>query len=71
MPNKMRTCTWAPTVFTGPQISGDNKTPTRFPGHRALEELVLPRVRRIEELGLSHLLIAQRWWGSGKEMEGS
>ena len=26
---------------------------------------------RIEALGVSHLLIAQRWWGSGLEMEGS
>ena len=26
---------------------------------------------RIEGLGLSHLLIAQRWWGSGLEIEGS
>ena len=26
---------------------------------------------RIEALGVSHLLIAQRWWGSGVEMEGS
>jgi FMNH2-dependent dimethyl sulfone monooxygenase len=26
---------------------------------------------RIESLGLSHLLVAQRWWGSGLEIEGS
>ena len=71
MPKKMYTCTWAPTVFTGQQVTGDKKTPSVFPGHEALAELVLPRVKKIEELGLSHLLIAQRWWGSGKEMEGS
>jgi FMNH2-dependent dimethyl sulfone monooxygenase len=71
MPKKMYTCTWAPTVFTGQQVTGDNKTPSVFPGHEALAELVLPRVKKIEGLGLSHLLIAQRWWGSGKEMEGS
>jgi FMNH2-dependent dimethyl sulfone monooxygenase len=28
-------------------------------------------VRRLEELGISHLLVAQRWWGSGVEIEGS
>jgi len=71
MLKKMRTCTWAPTVFAGPQVTGDNKRDSAFPGHEVLELHVLPRIKKIEKLGLSHLLIAQRWWGSGKEMEGS
>lgn len=35
--------------------------------HAALRE----RAERIEALGISHLLVAQRWWGSGEETEGS
>jgi len=42
-----------------------------FPDGSALEQFVLPQVRRLEGLGLSHILIAQRWWGSGVETEGS
>ncbi|MCH2335076.1 MAG: LLM class flavin-dependent oxidoreductase [Pseudomonadales bacterium] len=71
MPKKMYTCTWAPTVFAGQQVTGGEKPKSGFPGHAALREFVLPRVQKIEELGLSHLLIAQRWWGSGREMESS
>ncbi len=70
MAGKMLTCTWAPTVFAGPQVVSTN-TKGRFPDGGALRTAVLPALRRIEELGLSHLLIAQRWWGSGAEMEGS
>ena len=71
MPRKMYTCTWAPTVFGGQQVTGAEKSGATFPGPAALTQYVLPRVQKIEELGLSHLLIAQRWWGSGKEMESS
>ncbi len=70
MPGRMLTCTWAPTVFAGPRVVSTNPE-GGFPDGRALERAVLPALRRIEELGLSHLLIAQRWWGSGEEMEGS
>ena len=66
----MLTCTWAPTVFAGPQVVSTNPK-GEFPDGRALHSAVLPAVQRIEALGLSHLLIAQRWWGSGVEMEGS
>ena len=74
---KMRTCTWAPTVFAGPQVaprtaSGATSPSTvSFPDSKALHDIVLPRVRDLEALGLTHLLIAQRWWGSGVEMEAS
>ncbi|MXY52534.1 MAG: LLM class flavin-dependent oxidoreductase [Gammaproteobacteria bacterium] len=70
MSGKMLTCTWAPTVFAGPQVVSTNPK-GEFPDGRALHSAVLPAVQRIEALGLSHLLIAQRWWGSGVEMEGS
>ena len=66
----MLTCTWAPTVFAGPQVVSTNPK-GEFPDGRALRSAVLPAVERIEGLGLSHLLIAQRWWGSGVETEGS
>ena len=66
----MLTCTWAPTVFAGPQVVATNPRGA-FPDGRALRGAVLPALERIEALGLSHLLIAQRWWGSGVEMEGS
>lgn len=36
-----------------------------------MRSLVDSHVRRIEALGISHLLIAQRWWGNGDEIEGS
>ena len=66
----MLTCTWAPTVFAGPQVVSTNPK-GEFPDGRALRASVLPTLERIEALGLTHLLIAQRWWGSGVEMEGS
>lgn len=66
----MLTCTWAPTVFAGPQVVSANPT-GEFPDGRALRGAVLPALERIEALGLSHVLIAQRWWGSGVETEGS
>ena len=70
MIGKMLTCTWAPTVFAGPQVVATNPK-GEFPDSGALQGAVLPALERIEALGLSHVLIAQRWWGSGVEMEGS
>ena len=70
MSAKMLTCTWAPTTFANSRV--DSSIPhVAFPDGSALGKSVLPFVRRMEELGLSHLLVAQRWWGSGEEMEGS
>ena len=59
----MLTCTWASTTFA-------NSRDVEFPDGSALERSAQPFVRRVEELGLSHLLVAQRWWSSGEEMEG-
>lgn len=66
----MHTCTWAPTVFRGPAVVGATGT-ADAPTGPALTGLVRGYVERLEGLGISHLLIAQRWWGSGQEMEGS
>lgn len=67
---KMLTCTWAPTVFDPPKWLGQTRQ-GRSPDAAALRQAVIARVRRIEDLGISHLLVAQRWWGSAEEIEGS
>ena len=43
----------------------------RIPRGESLVRMQIDYVARLERLGISHLLIAQRWWGSGEEMEGS
>jgi FMNH2-dependent dimethyl sulfone monooxygenase len=68
----MYTCTWAPTVFHGTQISGKSSVDSdQFPDSDGLTALTTKLVQRYEALGLTHLLIAQRWWGSGEEIETS
>ena len=67
----MLTCTWAPTVFRGTQVLGGRNVPATFPHSGEVRDLTIRLVRDLEELGLSHLLIAQRWWGSGEEIEAS
>jgi FMNH2-dependent dimethyl sulfone monooxygenase len=67
---RMLTCTWAPTVFDPPKWLGQTR-PRRSPEAAALRQAALGRVRRIEDLGISHLLVAQRWWGSAEEIEAS
>ncbi len=66
----MLTCTWAPTVFQGPRVASSHSggTPPDSPQLRAL---AASYVQKLEKLGISHLLIAQRWWGSGEEIEAS
>ena len=65
----MYTCTWAPTVFHGPQLVHHQQA--EAPTGASLHAVIGGYVRRVEELGLSHLLIAQRWWGNAAEIEGS
>ena len=72
----MLTCTWAPTVFSSMQLTRpetllDAPTQRSTPRGPALVRMQTDYVARLERLGISHLLIAQRWWGSGQEMEGS
>lgn len=62
----MYTCTWAPTAF-----SGMGSKEKRFPSGDALTQSMARYIEFVESAGLSHLLIAQRWWGSAKETEGS
>ena len=66
----MLTCTWAPTVFQGTQVV-DRAPPGTVPEGAAVNAIVDGYVQHVEQLGLSHLLIAQRWWGSGEEIEAS
>jgi len=69
------TSTFAPTAMANMNLS----TATRVPSHAPIAELagadlqerMLRGVRQAEELGIDHLLVAQRWWGSGEEIEGS
>ena len=68
----MKTCTWAPTIFQGSQIQhwsldGAGTTPPT----ESIRPLTIKLVQEYETMGLSHLLIAQRWWGSGQEIEAS
>jgi FMNH2-dependent dimethyl sulfone monooxygenase len=65
----MHTCTWAPTVFQGPQLVERRTGET--PRGDVLRDIVADHVRRVEDLGIGHLLIPQRWWGNGEEIEGS
>ncbi len=67
----MKTCTWAPSTFAGTQVVKTGATPRAMPSGAQLREIVKNVVGRIEALGLSHLLIAQRWWGNAQEIEGS
>ena len=67
----LATCTWAPTAFAGPKIVRSQSSGGATPSGDALRNVASQYVQRLEALGVSHLLVAQRWWGSGEEMEGS
>ena len=67
----MRICTWAPTTFQGTQVVRRNVEPLAVPKGKELVRFTTEIVRRYEDLGVSDLLIAQRWWGNGEEIEGS
>lgn len=66
----MRTCTWAPTVFQGTQVVR-GRTFAETPTSDKLSQGVVDHVKHIESLGISHLLVAQRWWGNAEDIEGS
>jgi len=67
----MHTCTWAPSTFSGTQVVKSKQPVKEMPKGHQLRQLVRQYVHRLEQLGLSHLLIAQRWWGNAKDIEGS
>ena len=66
-------CTWAPTVLAVPQLLRGPRVDLgldQLAGDPLAERMWRP-VRQAEELGIDHLLVAQRWWGTGAEIEGS
>jgi dimethylsulfone monooxygenase len=67
----MRICTWAPTVFQGTQVVTRQTRPTHIPSGVDLTALTTGLVQQYEQMGVSDLLIAQRWWGNGEEIEAS
>ena len=67
----MRTCTWAPTVFQGNQVVDKYDRPSLIPAGDDLTRTTKQIVQRYEAMGLSDLLIAQRWWGNGEDIEAS
>jgi FMNH2-dependent dimethyl sulfone monooxygenase len=69
----IRTCTWAPTALAGPRLLRGDRPPRAGGGLEgdALVRRMLEPVRRAEALGIDFLLVAQRWWGSAEEIEGS
>ena len=67
----MLTCTWAPTTFKGTSIVQGTPPGTEIPQGQELIRKITGYVDRAEQIGIGHLLIAQRWWGSGEEIEGS
>ncbi len=73
--SQILTCTWAPTTTSLPRLTSHGAAPPRpargEPIGAALASGMLRMVRQAEDLGIDHLLVAQRWWGTGREIEGS
>lgn len=73
--SKILTCTWAPTAMSVPRLlkTSRDKAHALIPdvAGAALNQHLLDPVRYAEQLGIDYLLIAQRWWGTGDEIEGS
>lgn len=70
---RILTCTWAPTAIAGPRMLKGQRVRrelAELSGEELREQLVAP-VTRAENLGIDFLLIAQRWWGTGAEIEAS
>jgi dimethylsulfone monooxygenase len=73
--SRILTCTWAPTALsaprlTEPQRSSSNVLIPDLHGPALIDKMLAP-VARAEALGIDYLLVAQRWWGTGDEIEGS
>ena len=71
--SRILTCTWAPTAMSGPQLSRGPKRTSSLAtlSGPALQERMLAPVRQAEDVGIDYLLVAQRWWGTAEEIEGS
>ena len=71
---RLHLSTFAPTVMAGPRLHGQAApSAPPFAGLEGptLSSRVLDPVLRAEALGLDAVLIAQRWWGTAAEIEGS
>ena len=67
------TCTWAPTAVAGPRMLRGQQARrelAQLSGPNLRERLLSP-VLAAEALDIDFLLIAQRWWGTGAEIEAS
>jgi uncharacterized lipoprotein YddW (UPF0748 family) len=51
-------------------LSGSSR-PTDVPSGQELVDRIKTNTQNWEEMGLTDLLIPQRWWGTGEEIEGS
>jgi dimethylsulfone monooxygenase len=74
--SEILTCTWAPTnIGAGPQLVRKGERPKRASNGEVsgadLQDRMLRNVRLAEELGIDNLLVAQRWWGTAREIESS
>jgi FMNH2-dependent dimethyl sulfone monooxygenase len=70
---RILTCTWAPTVLAPPNLSRGPRVDFglgELAGPELTERMLAP-VQRADALGVDYLLVAQRWWGTGEEIEGS
>ena len=78
---RILTSTFAPTALAVPQLTvkKDSASHPNRPSRPSLAELsgtaltdqLLTPVQAAEALGIDYLLVAQRWWGNGQEIEGS
>lgn len=69
-----QTSTFARTVLSGPTLllgSGSQQTGLADIEGADAQRQLAGAARKAEALGIDHLLVAQRWWGSGEEIEGS
>lgn len=73
--NCILTCTWAPTALNPPRLTVSANRAAKplapEPEGAVLQDRMLRLVRKAEELGIDYLLVAQRWWGTAREIEGS
>ena len=67
------TCTWAPTPIAGPRMLKGQEARRELAeiSGQPLRDRLLAPVLKAEALGIDFLLIAQRWWGTGAEIEAS
>ncbi|MAQ58773.1 MAG: hypothetical protein CL718_06015 [Chloroflexi bacterium] len=67
----MRTCTWAGVAVRGMGLVTGSARATEVPSGQELLDRIKTNTKNWEEMGLTDLLIPQRWWGTGEEIEGS